>query len=135
MLRSDNEPAILAQVTEALRGLRVQLMGLESVSSEGTAPYDPQTTGAVEVAVQNVKNSVRADILKLESRLQPKIPHGHAVLTWSIRHLAILRTMRMRSADGASAWERVRGTPCSAKLLGVGGLCRYKCCSHEGTIA
>ena len=70
-----------------------------------------------------------------ESRLQPKIPYGHAVLTWLIRHSAILRTMRMRSADGASAWERVRGTPCSAKLLGFGELCRYKCRSHEGTIA
>ena len=29
VLRSDNEPAILALVTEALRGLRVQLMDLE----------------------------------------------------------------------------------------------------------
>ena len=34
VLRSDNELAILALVTQALRGLRVQLMDLESVSSE-----------------------------------------------------------------------------------------------------
>ena len=80
VLRSDNEPAILALFAEALRGLRVQLMDLESVSSEGTVPYDPQTNGAVEVAVRNVKNSVRANILTLESRLL-KIPHGHAVVT------------------------------------------------------
>ena len=51
------------------------------------------------------------------------------------RHLAILRTMRMRSANGASAWERVRGTQCSAKLLGFGELCKYNCHYHEGTIA
>ena len=59
VLRSDNEPAILALVTEALRGLRVQLMDLEPVSSEVSAPYDPETSGAAEAAVQNVKNSAR----------------------------------------------------------------------------
>ena len=83
---------------------------------------DPQTNVAVEVAVRNVTSSVRANILALESRLQYKILHGHAVLTWLMRHSAILRTMRIRSADGASAWEQVRGTPCSAKFLGFGEL-------------
>ena len=81
MLRSDNESAVLALVTGALQGLRVQLMDLESVSLEGSFPYDPQTNGAVEVAVRNVKNSVRANMLTSESRLQPKNPHGYAVLT------------------------------------------------------
>ena len=58
VLRSDNEPAMLALVTEALRGLRVQIVGLDTVASEGSVPYDPQTNGAVEVAVRNVKNSL-----------------------------------------------------------------------------
>ena len=90
MLRSENEPPILAVVTEAIRGLCIQLMDRESVSSEGSVPYDPQTDGAVGVDVPNAKNCVRANILTLESRLQSQIPHGHAVLTWLIHHSSII---------------------------------------------
>lgn len=49
MLRSDNEPAMLALIADALRGLRVEL-DLETVAAEGSFPYDPQTNGAAKVA-------------------------------------------------------------------------------------
>ena len=134
-LKSDNEPAILALVTEALRGLRVQMDELQSISAEGSVPYDPQTNGAAEAAVKNVKQSVRANLLTLEKRLGTTIPTNHAAVTWLVRHSAMLRTIRVRGRDGRTAFERVRGTECTSKLLGFGELCRYKCRSHEGRIA
>ena len=68
VLRSDNEPAMVALIAEALRGLRVQLLDIDSVASEGSVPYDPQTNGAAEVAVKLVKQTLRANQLTLERR-------------------------------------------------------------------
>ena len=81
------------------------------------------------------KTSPKANLFTLAARLQSKIPHGHAVLTWLIRHLAIVWTIRMHGPDGCTAYERARGTPCSSKLLGFGEMCRYKCRAHGGTTA
>ena len=57
-LRSDNEPALVALVADAIKGLRMQL--LDSAAAEGSAPYDSQTAGAAEVSVKNLKGQVRA---------------------------------------------------------------------------
>ena len=45
ILRSDNEPALLLLVSDALKGLRVQQ--LDSAAAEGSVPHDPQTAGAL----------------------------------------------------------------------------------------
>ena len=74
VLWSNSEPAILALVTEALRGLRVLPLDPAAVSSEGLVACDPHTNGAVEVAVRNVKNSPEANLLTLEARSQSQIP-------------------------------------------------------------
>ena len=58
ILRSDNEPALLALVTDALKGLRIQ--SLDSAAAEGSVPYDPQTAGAAQVSAKNLKSQVRA---------------------------------------------------------------------------
>ena len=47
VLRSDNEPALVQLVSDALKGLRVQQ--LDSAAAEGSVPYDPQTAGSAEV--------------------------------------------------------------------------------------
>ena len=124
---------MLARIADALRGLRVEL-DLETVAAEGSVPHDPQTNGAAEVAVKPVKASFRANQLTLERRLQTQIPPNHPVLTWLIRHSAILRTMRQVGRDGRTGYERARGAPCSSKLPGFGEVCRYKCRSHERAI-
>lgn len=56
LLRSDIEPAMLALISDALRGLRVQLLDIETVAAEGSVPYDPQTNGAAEAAVKLVRS-------------------------------------------------------------------------------
>ena len=98
-------------------------------------PYDPQTNGAVESAVKNVKQSLRANLLTLERRLQARVPASHPIVSWLVRHSTMLRMVRMRGRDGKTGFERARGTQCSSKLLGFGEMCRYKCRSREGAIA
>ena len=63
ILRSDNEPALVALVADALKGLRIQL--LDSAAAEGSLPFDPQMAGAAEVFVKNLKGQVRAMHLTL----------------------------------------------------------------------
>ena len=95
VLRSDNEPAILALVNEALRGLRVQMEEIDTVAAEGSVPYDPQTNGAAESAVKNIKQSLKANLCTLEKRLQAKIPPSHIVLGWLVRHKSMAHRVRI----------------------------------------
>ena len=124
-----------ALIGESLKGLRVQILDLEQVASEGSVPYDPQTNGAAEVAVKLAKASLRANFLTLESRLKAKIPPHHAILTWLIRHSAMLRTIRQVGRDGKTAYGRTRGSACSSKILGFAENARYKCRAQERTVA
>ena len=52
-LKSDNEPAIVKLLAEALKELRVQ--GLEQTMEEHSPEYDPQANGSAEVAVKLMK--------------------------------------------------------------------------------
>ena len=45
-LKSDNEPAIVKLLTEALRELRIS--GLEQILEEHPPEYDPQSNGSAE---------------------------------------------------------------------------------------
>ena len=60
-LKSDNEPAIVKLLVEALRELRVQ--GLEQAMEEHSPEYDPQANGSAEVAVKLVKGHLRTCLL------------------------------------------------------------------------
>ena len=77
ILRSDNEPALLKVVSDALKGLRVQQ--IDSAGSEGSVPYDPQTAGAAEVAVRNLKGQVRAMQLTLDNFLGMPLYTEHTI--------------------------------------------------------
>ena len=47
IMRSDNEPALVALVGDAPKGLRIQQ--LDSAAAEVSVPYEPQTAGLAEV--------------------------------------------------------------------------------------
>ena len=73
-VRTDNEPAIVAMIGEALKGLKVNLM---DAAAEGSVPYDPQTNGAAESAVRMAKGMMIVHRRALEKRVQAKIPPTH----------------------------------------------------------
>ena len=76
---------------------------------EGSAEYDPQLNGAAETAVRLVKGQVRVKQLDLENDIKSHIPVCHPVITWLVRHSAMVKTMRVVGADGKTGWQRGRG--------------------------
>ena len=132
ILRSDNEPALLKVVSDALKGLRVQQ--IDSAGSEGSVPYDPQTAGAAEVAVRNLKGQVRAMQLTLDKCLGMHAPPDHPFMTWLVEHAAFVRFTIVIGSDGKAAYERVRGVAHNLRFPFFGEHIRYKARANEGGI-
>ena len=108
IVRSDNEPAIVKLVNETLKSLKVS--GLDQASAEGSIPYDPQSNGAAEAAVKMVKGSLQACHRSLEKQLGVEIPATHTIITWLVRHVAMMRTLRVRGSDGLTAYQKGQRT-------------------------
>ena len=72
----------MALVGDALKGLRTQL--LDSAAAEVSVPYDPQTAGAAEVSVKNLKGQVRAMHLTLDSFMEKHVPVTHPLIAWLV---------------------------------------------------
>ena len=58
--------------------------------------------------------------LGLERRLNVVVPHTHPVLTWLAEHVAWTLTTRPRGGDSLTAYQRVKGTPFTRRLLEFG---------------
>jgi hypothetical protein len=130
IVRSDNEPAIVKVVEEVLKTLKIT--GLDQAAAEGSVPYDPQSNGAAESAVRLLKGSVRTLQLGLERQIRARIPVGHPIMAWLVRHAACVRTLRMVGADGLSAYQRVKGRDTAGpKLIGFGENCRFETRSQQ----
>ena len=125
MLRSDNEPAIVALLREALRSLRVEIDFMEQAAEEHPPEYDPQANGAIESTVGAFKGQIRTYVLSLESRLGFRIPPEHPILAWLVPHTAFMMTARINAEDGKTAYERVRLRPFGTRMLEFGEFCRH----------
>ena len=78
MLKTNNEPTILALLTESLRELSIH--GLEKVMSEKSPEYDPQANGNVEIGVKIVKGMFRTFKSGLEDELGYCVPARHPLM-------------------------------------------------------
>ena len=130
-LKSDNEPAIVKLLQEALRELRVQ--GLEQTMEEHSPEYDPQANGSAEVGVKLLKGHFRTVRSCIESRLGHRIPVRHPLIAWMIRHAASLITWCAKGQDGQTAYQRVRSRQFKTRLMSFGEMCRFKLRSQEPT--
>ena len=74
-LKSDNEPAIVKLLSEALRELRIN--GVSQVLEEHSPEYDLQSNGSAEVGVKLFKN-----------KIGHRIPVRHPMVSWMVRHAA-----------------------------------------------
>ena len=128
-MKSDNEPAIVNLLAEALRELRVQ--GLEQTMEEHSPEYDPQANGSAEVGVKLLKGHYRTLRSCLESKIGHRIPVRHPLTAWMIRHAANLVTWCSKGHDGRTAYQRVRSREFRTRLLTFGEVCRFKNRSQE----
>ena len=125
MLRSDNEPAIVALLKETLKSLRIDT-DIEQIAEEHPPEYDPQANGAIESTVGAFKGQLRTMVLSLECRIGHRIPPDHPAIAWLVPHCAYTMTIRVKGEDGKTGYERVRLRPFSTRMLEFGEYCRHK---------
>ena len=104
IMRSDQEPAIVALVGDiALR--RAPAKTIIEQSPVGSS----QSNGIVERAIQSYEGLLRTLRGNLEERWDAVIPDGHAVWSWMSEYCAFLLNRFEVSADGKTAYERMKG--------------------------
>ena len=117
-LKSDNGPAIVKLLSEALRELRIQ--GMEQALEEHSPEYDPKANGSAEVGVKLLKGHFRILKSAMEEKLGYRIPVRHPLIAWMIRHSANLVTWCSRGHDGQTAYQRVRNRQFRTRLMTFG---------------
>ena len=128
-LKSDNEPAIVKLLSEALRELRIS--GVPQVLEEHSPEYDPMANGNAELGVKLVKGQFRCLRSDLEEKIGFRIPVRHPLVAWLVRHAANLVTWCSKGHDGQTAYQRVRQRQFTTKLLGFGESCSFRIRAHE----
>ena len=103
IVKSDQEPAILALKMEVRKNLKEEVMFEESPVGES------QSNGEVERAVRTVKGQVRTMKEALDSRYGSRIPSDHPVIAWLPRHAAATVSRYQVGKDGKTAYERTKG--------------------------
>ena len=123
ILRSDNENPIVALLREALRALKVEVI---DAGEPHPAPYDSKGNGGAENGVKQVQGILRTLKECLETRIGARIPVGHPLMAWMVRHASWILTTRSRGIDGRTPYERVRGRGFARKMVGFGEICLFK---------
>ena len=117
ILKSDGEPAIVRLLKETLRVAKTvvtdpdKAVVMDQVTQEHPPRYDSRSNGSVENGVRLVKGHLRTMKSCLERKIRKKIPEQHPLMSSLVEHIAWLLTVRLRGADGKTAYERVRGRP------------------------
>ena len=123
ILKSDNEPAILKLLKDALKTARVEIQELEQIQDEQAVKYDSKTNGDAENAVKQVTKQMRTLKLCLEKRVGKKIPTSHPLMTWLVEHTAWILNTRVVGPDGFTAYHRVKGKSYAKRSI---GFCRVR---------
>ena len=124
LVKSDNEPAIVALCNEALRRLRIE--GIAQASREAPPAYDSSSNGAVEAAVKAVQGLLRTVKLGFERKANCVVPEEHPLLAWMVEHVGWILTTRARRTDGRTGFHHVRGRPFHKRQVEIFEQCLHK---------
>ena len=119
-LCSDQEPAILDLIE-----------GIIAARKEPTIPQnspvgESQANGLVERAFRSVKDQVRTLRLALQKRVGCRIPVGHPIMTWIVKHAGELISKYQLNRDGQTAYYKVFGKPCKDVIVEIGEEVHYR---------
>ena len=67
----------------------------------------------------------------LETELGYRGPARHPLITWLVRHSAMIVNWTVNGPDGITAYNRVRSKPFKTRLLRFGETCSYKIRAQE----
>ena len=97
ILKSDNEPSLVAVTKEVLKALKVEV--LDQSAAAAPPAYDSKANGSVENAVKLVQGLLRTLKECLEKRIRHRIPPDHAIMAWLVHHTAWLLTVQAAMAS------------------------------------
>ena len=103
LIKTDNEPAILA-----LKALAVRELGVDAITVE-SPPQESESNRAVENGVTLLKGLLRVHLLALERKIGGTAPTRHPVMAWLVEHVADVVTKYLQGADVRTAYERLFG--------------------------
>ena len=106
LIRSDDEPAILAMKESAATALR--LAGV-NVKTEESALYDSQGNGLAESAVKDAKDAVRTNLAWLVRRFGQEFLGGHPASTWLVKYSVAMVNRCRRGPEGRTTYELRKG--------------------------
>jgi hypothetical protein len=130
LLKSDNEPALLALAEAALQRIRCQVqkdqLDIETISTEQAATYESASNGETECGIRAVRGLFHAHKLQLERRIEREVPPTHPLSAWLLEHVCLLINALHVGEDGKTPWKRLRGRDFGQRLVAFGERVRFK---------
>ena len=100
ILKADNERALQALVSRVIRIATAKCQNMEQIAREHPARYDSQSNGLIEVGVMLVRGLFRTLKLCIESRIERRVPEGHAIVPWLLVHTCLILNSTIKGPDG-----------------------------------
>ena len=88
--------------------------------SSHSPDYDPQGNGNAEIGVQIVKSMFRTHRSVLGDDLVYRVPAGHPLKAWLVRHTGNVVTWSIKGPDELTAYQRFRLKPFGTRLFRFG---------------
>jgi hypothetical protein len=110
IIRTDGEPAV-TKLAEAVAAFRAEETALEMTSKDNS-----QGIGPVERGNYLVASCARALRSTIEEKLGWRIPIGHPIVSWLIRHCSWLLNRYSVGHDGKTPYERAKGRAYKGEL-------------------
>ena len=112
--KNDQEPAICAMVTEALKRAGREGDGRPSdvvmqMVPEWSAVGESASNGRAERAVQQVEDMLRTYLHSLESRISRKLNSSHDIVRWMVEHVMNMLNRYTINPDGVSPYAALHG--------------------------
>ena len=114
IFRSDNEPAIVAFLTDLKKAWSGEVVPERSDVGE------PQSNGAAEGAVGIMKGMVRTVKLAFEEQIGTTVPADHVIITWILHHATAMQRRFRVGADGRTPNERLVGRKVGTQMAEFG---------------
>ena len=112
--KSDQEPAIVSMITEALS--RANRAGdgrpsdtVNQAVPEWSAVGESASNGRAERAVQQVQDMLRTYLHALESRIKRSVSCSHPIVRWMVEHVMHMLNRYTINPDGVSPYAALHG--------------------------
>ena len=119
ILKSDNEPAILALKDRAKKENTIDVV------LESGVTHDSQTNGDIESGIQVFQGQFRTLKSSFESRVKRKLPGNHVLFAWLVSHASDIVSRFAKGEDGKTAYERIKGRSFKRPIVEWGEVVQY----------